>query len=41
MILLNLLVSQNLISELEAKAIAEEEKSSSLPLDEILTGHNV
>lgn len=41
MILLNLLVSQNVISELEARAIEEELKSSSAPLDEILSEHNV
>lgn len=41
MILLNLLVSQNVISELEARAIEEEMKSSSSPLDEILSEHNV
>lgn len=41
MILLNLLVSQNVISELEARAIEEEMKSSSAPLDEILSEHNV
>jgi hypothetical protein len=41
MILLNLLVSQNIISELEARAIEEEAKSSSVPLDEILIEHNV
>lgn len=41
MILLNLLVSQNVISELEARAIEEEAKNSSVPLDEILLEHNV
>ncbi|MEA4910477.1 hypothetical protein SDC9_33226 [bioreactor metagenome] len=41
MILLNLLVSQNVISELEARAIEEEMKSSASPLDEILSEHNV
>lgn len=41
MILLNLLVSQNVISELEARAIEEEVKNSSSPIDEILSEHNV
>lgn len=41
MILLNLLVSQNIISELESKAIEEELKTSTAPIDEILTEHNV
>lgn len=41
MILLNLLVSQNILSALEAKAIEEEAKTSAVPLDEILSEHNV
>lgn len=41
MILLNLLVSQNVISELEARAIEEELKNSTVPIDEILSEHNV
>lgn len=41
MILLNLLVSQNVISDLEAKAIEEEAKTSAVPIDEILSEHDV
>lgn len=41
MILLNLLVSQNIITDLEAKAIESESNSSPLPIDEILINHNV
>lgn len=41
MILLNLLVSQNVISELEARAIEEEMKTATVPIDEILSEHNV
>lgn len=41
MILLNLLVSQNIISELESRAIEDEVKKSSSPIDEILSEHNV
>ena len=41
MILLNLLASQNIISELEAKTIEEEAKKSPVPIDEILMEHNV
>ena len=41
MILLNLLVSQNVITELESRAIEEELSSSSVPIDEILYEHNV
>lgn len=41
MILLNLLVSQNVISELEARSIEEELKNSEVPIDEILSEHNV
>lgn len=41
MILLNLLVSQNVITELESRAIEEEARSSSVPIDEILSEHNV
>ena len=41
MILLNLLVSQNIISDLEAKAVETEANSSLLPIDEILVEHNV
>ncbi len=41
MILLNLLVSQNVITELESRAIEEETKSSNMPIDEILSEHNV
>lgn len=41
MILLNLLVSQNVISELEARAIEAEAKNSPAPIDEILLEHNV
>ncbi len=41
MILLNLLVSQNVLSELEARAIEEEAKNSTSPIDEILAEHNV
>lgn len=41
MILLNLLVSQNIISELESRAIEEALKTSSAPIDEILSEHNV
>ncbi len=41
MILLNLLVSQNVISELEARAIEAEVKETSAPVDEVLLEHNV
>lgn len=41
MILINLLTSQNVLSELEAKAIEEESKKSDVPIDEILSEHNV
>lgn len=41
MILLNLLVSQNVITELESRAIEEEARSSAVPIDEILSEHNV
>ena len=41
MILLNLLVSQNILSDLEARAVEEEAKASAVPLDEILSEHNV
>jgi hypothetical protein len=41
MILLNLLTTQNIISELEARAIEDESKKSPVPIDEILSEHNV
>lgn len=41
MILLNLLVSQNILSSLESRAIEEEAKTSTVPIDEILSEHNV
>ncbi|MEI6352851.1 MAG: GspE/PulE family protein [Candidatus Nomurabacteria bacterium] len=41
MILLNLLVSQNIISELESRAIEEQLKTSPAPIDEILGEHNI
>ena len=41
MILLNLLTSQNVLSGLEVKAIEEEAKTSPVPIDEILSEHNV
>ena len=41
MILLNLLNSQNIISDLEMKSIEVEAESSPLPIDEILINHNV
>jgi len=41
MILLNLLVSQNIISELEARVIEDESKKSSVPIDEIFIEHNI
>ncbi|MDQ1281979.1 MAG: type pilus assembly protein PilB [Patescibacteria group bacterium] len=41
MILLNLLVSQNILSSLESKAIEEEAKTSAVPIDEILSEHDV
>jgi type IV pilus assembly protein PilB len=41
MILLNLLVSQNILSSLESRAIEEEAKTSSVPIDEILSEHDV
>lgn len=41
MILLNLLVSQNILSSLESRAIEEEAKTSAVPIDEILSEHDV
>lgn len=41
MILLNLLTSQNILSELEVKAVEEEARTSPVPIDEILAEHNV
>lgn len=41
MILLNLLTSQNIINELDARVIEEEAKQSPIPIDEILYKHNI
>ena len=41
MILLNLLVSQNVLTELEARAIEREVESSAEPIDVILEKHNI